>query len=59
MRVPNRMRTSIQEHTEIVDAILAGDASVACELLPNHVAIQGDRFNDLMSTTVSAFSRKE
>ncbi|MGN6449518.1 MAG: FCD domain-containing protein [Brucella intermedia] len=59
MRIHNRMRTSIQEHTEIVEAILAGDASAACELLRNHVAIQGDRFNDLMSTIASAFSRKE
>ncbi|MCO7739139.1 FCD domain-containing protein [Brucella intermedia] len=53
------MRTSIQEHTEILDAIVAGDASAARELLRNHVAIQGDRFNDLMSTIASAFSRKE
>ncbi|WP_282184118.1 FCD domain-containing protein [Brucella intermedia] len=53
------MRTSIQEHTDIVDAILAGDASAARELLRTHVAIQGDRFNDLMSTIASAFSRKE
>ncbi|MBQ0710256.1 MULTISPECIES: GntR family transcriptional regulator [unclassified Ochrobactrum] len=59
LRVHNRMRTSIQEHTEIVDAILAGDASAARELLRNHVAIQGDRFNDLMSSIASAFSRKE
>ncbi|WP_273786683.1 FCD domain-containing protein [Brucella intermedia] len=59
LRVHNRMRTSIQEHTEIVDAILGGDASTARELLRNHVAIQGDRFNDLMSTIARAFGRKE
>ncbi|KAB2712452.1 FCD domain-containing protein [Brucella intermedia] len=59
MRVHNRMRISIQEHTDIVDAILAGDASAARELLRTHVAIQGDRFNDLISTIASAFSRKE
>ncbi|RQP20907.1 MAG: FCD domain-containing protein [Brucella intermedia] len=59
MRIHNPMRTSIQEHIEILDAIVAGDASAARELLRNHVAIQGDRFNDLMSTIASAFSRKE
>jgi len=53
------MRPSLEKNTEIVDAILAGDPSAACELLRNHVAIQGDRFNDLMSIIASAFSRKE
>lgn len=50
LRVRNRMRASIQEHGRIVDAIIAGDGAAARELLRSHVAIQGDRFNDLIST---------
>lgn len=50
LRVRNRMRASIQEHDQIVDAIIAGDAAAARELLRGHVVIQGDRFSDLMST---------
>lgn len=58
LRVRNRMRSSIHEHSQIVDAIVAGDAAAARELLRSHVVIQGDRFNDLMSTMAATLQRE-
>jgi DNA-binding GntR family transcriptional regulator len=49
LHVRNRMKTSLKEHGEIVEAILAGDAEAARSLLRNHIAVQGDRFSDLVS----------
>lgn len=43
------MKTSFSEHGEIVEAILAGDANAARERLRSHVAVQGDRFGDLVA----------
>ncbi|NOV17751.1 GntR family transcriptional regulator [Ensifer adhaerens] len=50
LRVRNRMATSFAEHNEVVDAILAGDAEQARQLLRQHVSIQGERFSDLVAT---------
>jgi len=49
LHVRNRMRTSLKEHGEIVEAILTGDADAARSLLRNHIVVQGDRFSDLVS----------
>lgn len=49
LRVRNRMHVSFSEHGEIVGAILAGDADAARSLLRSHVAVQGDRFGDLVA----------
>ena len=49
LHVRNRMKTSLKEHGEIVEAILVGDAEAARSLLRNHIAVQGDRFSDLVS----------
>jgi DNA-binding GntR family transcriptional regulator len=49
LHVRNRMKASLKEHSEIVEAILAGDAEAARSLLRNHIAVQGDRFSDLVS----------
>jgi DNA-binding GntR family transcriptional regulator len=49
LHVRNRMKTSLKEHGEIVGAILAGDAEAARSVLRNHIAVQGDRFSDLVS----------
>lgn len=50
LRVRNRMKASLAEHVEIVGAITAGDAEQARLLLRNHIAVQGDRFSDLIAT---------
>jgi DNA-binding GntR family transcriptional regulator len=50
LRVRNRMATSFREHGEIVAALQAGDGDRAAELLRRHVAVQGERFGDLVSS---------
>jgi DNA-binding GntR family transcriptional regulator len=44
------MATSFREHGEIVAALQAGDGDRAAELLRRHVAVQGERFGDLVSS---------
>ena len=58
LRVRNRMKVSLKEHEAIVAAILAGDAERARSLLRGHVAVQGDRFGDLVANLGSRQSRK-
>ncbi len=50
LRVRNRMKTSQDEHEAVVAAIRAGDAQRAAEHLRAHVAIQGERFGDLIAS---------
>ena len=50
LRVRNRMRTSQSEHEAIVAAILSGDGGTASTLLRAHIAVQGERFADLMAS---------
>lgn len=50
LRVRNRMKVSLKEHEEIVAAILAGDAEAARARLRSHIAVQGDRFSDLVAS---------
>jgi DNA-binding GntR family transcriptional regulator len=50
LRVRNRLRTSQAEHESIVAAILEGDAASAGARLKGHVAIQGERFGDLVAS---------
>jgi DNA-binding GntR family transcriptional regulator len=50
LRVRNRVKVSVREHAGIVAAILAGEAEQARSRLRSHIAVQGDRFGDLIST---------
>jgi DNA-binding GntR family transcriptional regulator len=50
LRVRDRVHTSFSEHTSILEAIIAGDGDLAADVLRKHVAIQGERFADLMAT---------
>jgi DNA-binding GntR family transcriptional regulator len=50
LRVRNRMKTSLLEHGAIVAAIIDGDAEKARHLLRDHIAVQGDRFGDLVAS---------
>jgi DNA-binding GntR family transcriptional regulator len=54
LRVRNRLKTSQQEHEDIVAAILRGDAAAAAQQLRSHVAIQGERFSDLIASLEKA-----
>mgnify|MGYP000607412333 CR=1 FL=1 len=49
LRVHNRMTTSLAEHKAIVDAILTGDPDAAEAQLKAHIAVQGERFGDLVA----------
>ncbi|MDJ0684887.1 MAG: GntR family transcriptional regulator [Alphaproteobacteria bacterium] len=50
LRVRGRMRQSMAEHRDILQAIEDGDGARAADALRGHVAIQGERFNDLMAS---------
>lgn len=49
LQVRDRIGQSVQEHRDLVDSIRAGQAEQAAESARQHVLIQGQRFNDLMS----------
>jgi DNA-binding GntR family transcriptional regulator len=57
LRVRNRMKVSLEEHGGIVDAILDGNGELARALLRGHVAVQGDRFSDLVANIEKLKSR--
>lgn len=50
LRARDRVRNSLEEHALIFRAIEAGLVDEAAAAMRNHVAIQGDRFADLLST---------
>ena len=53
LRVGNRVARSFAEHEAIVAAIGAGDGAAAAEALRGHVAVQGERFADLVASLAS------
>ena len=44
------MQVSFAEHDAVVKAIIAGDGQKAGDLLRGHVAVQGERFTDLVAS---------
>jgi DNA-binding GntR family transcriptional regulator len=50
LRVRDRMASSYAEHSAVVAALVAGDASGAATALRQHVSVQGERFGDLVAT---------
>lgn len=50
LRVRNRAGRSLEEHRQIVDAILGGEEALAESLMKDHVRIQGERFADFVAT---------
>lgn len=50
LRVRNRMQQSLQEHRMIFEAIRSGDMEGAQRHMVGHIAIQGEKFNDLMKS---------
>ena len=49
LQVRNRMARSFAEHDAVVAAIRAGDDAAAAAAMRSHVAVQGDRFHDLLA----------
>lgn len=50
LRVRNRMQQSLDEHRQIFEAIRKGDGDEAQQHMLGHIAIQGEKFNDLMKS---------
>ena len=50
LRVNGRMPQSMREHRAVFVALKRGDSKVVASVLRQHVAIQGERFNDLMAS---------
>ncbi len=53
LRVKGRMGQSMEQHRQIVQALESGNSAVAANNLQEHVQIQGEKFNDLMSSYLS------
>lgn len=49
LEVRGRLSHSLAEHVEIWRALMNGDSELAGQCLFNHVAIQGERFNDFVA----------
>lgn len=49
LKVPRRMEASFAEHEGIVEALFAGDGTLAAERLRAHVLVQGERFMTLLA----------
>ena len=50
LRFRGRIEQSMSEHEIIVQALTIGDASMAESALRNHVAVQGDKFHQLVAS---------
>jgi DNA-binding GntR family transcriptional regulator len=50
LRVRNRVNRSLEEHRDIVDAIMTGDESRAEASIEQHIKIQGERFADFVAS---------
>lgn len=50
LRLRGRLRQSMAEHMQIVDLLEAGDGDAAAAAIRAHVAIQGEKFHQLMAS---------
>ncbi len=48
--VRGRLSKSLDEHAEICEAILSGDGNHACELMKDHMMLQGKRLPSIINT---------
>lgn len=51
LQARGRLAQSMAEHESIVDALKVGDSIKASELMRAHVAVQGEKFNNLLRLT--------
>lgn len=49
LRLRGRMAQSMQEHEIIVQALRDGDSATAAEVMRSHVAVQGEKFHQLIA----------
>lgn len=50
LRFRGRLAQSMSEHSDILSALKAGDAETAAKVLRDHVAVQGEKFHQLISS---------
>ncbi|MFN3614556.1 MAG: GntR family transcriptional regulator [Rubrimonas sp.] len=50
LRAHDRIRASFEEHGRIVEALETGDGEAAARVMRAHIAVQGDRFHDLLAS---------
>jgi DNA-binding GntR family transcriptional regulator len=53
LRIRGRLKTSRDEHAEVVEALSAGNGELAADRLRNHVIVQGELFSDLIASMTS------
>lgn len=53
LRIRGRLKSSRDEHAEVVSALIAGNCDLAAERLRNHVIVQGELFSDLIASMSS------
>ncbi len=58
LRVRGRIGQSMDEHWQILAAIKTGDAAQAEAVIRAHIAVQGQKFNDLVASYQIATQRK-
>ena len=49
LRFRGRLGQSMKEHAQVLDALKNGDAETAAEVLRSHVAVQGEKFHQLVA----------
>ncbi len=54
LKLRGRMAQSLTEHEAILDALERGDTALCADTLRDHVAIQGEKFHNLMATLKNA-----
>ena len=54
LRWRGRMAQSMAEHETVVAALRSGDAATAADTLRDHVAVQGEKFHQLMASLRTA-----
>ncbi len=50
LRVRDRVHSSFEEHAQVLKALEEGDGDTAASVMRAHVAIQGERFTDLLAS---------
>lgn len=59
LRQPARTATSLREHGEIINAIMARDSATARQVMHDHILIQGDRFMEFISMLPDSYIARE
>lgn len=50
LRIRGRLKSSKEEHAEVIEALIAGNGELAAEHLQKHVIVQGELFSDLIAS---------